>query len=73
MKDSVLNIIETLQPTLKADGAELRLVDIARDGAVTLSIKGLCGACHAELWTHRLRIERAFKCVLPETLVHFSK
>lgn len=69
----MLGIIEKQQPPLKADGAELKLLDISQDGSVTLTMKGLCGTCHAELWTHRLRIERAFKEALPETIVHFSK
>lgn len=73
MNETVMGIIEKMQTTLQADGAALKLMDIAQDGTVTLSIKGLCGSCHAELWTHRLRIERAFKTALPETSINFSK
>lgn len=72
MRDTVLGIIEKMQTAMKADDAELKLVNIGRDGSVTLRIKGLCGSSHAELWTHRLRVERAFKEKMPDTSVIFS-
>lgn len=54
-----MEIIDKLRPTLKAEGGDLELVEIADDGTVTIRMTGLCGTCTATLWTHRLRIERA--------------
>lgn len=65
MKEKILRILEALRPSLAAEGGDVQLVELSEDGTVTVGMKGLCGTCHATLWTHRLRIERAFSEQLP--------
>jgi len=65
MKEEIMRIIDALRPGLAAEGGDLQLVQLDEEGAVTVGMSGLCGTCHATLWMHRLRIERAFKERLP--------
>ena len=64
MREQILQILETLRPALAAEGGDLQLVGMG-EGTVTVGLSGLCGTCHATLWTHRLRIERSIKDRLP--------
>lgn len=65
MKEKIVQILESLRPSLAAEGGDVELVELTEDGTVTVGMSGLCGTCHATLWTHRLRIERAFSEQLP--------
>jgi Fe-S cluster biogenesis protein NfuA len=69
MKEKVLRVLDTLRPTLAAEGGNLELVEMAEDGTAVVRMKGLCRTCDASLWTHRLRIERAMKEALPDIKV----
>ncbi|GFE59891.1 NifU family protein [Geobacter sp. AOG2] len=65
MKEKIVEVLDAVRPAVVAEGGDLRLVEIGADGTVTVKMTGLCGTCHATLWTHRLRIERAMKEKLP--------
>jgi len=69
MKEQILGILDKLRPALTPDGGDLELTEITEDGMVKIRLKGVCGSCYASLWTHRLRIERAVKALLPDVTV----
>jgi Fe-S cluster biogenesis protein NfuA len=69
MHDKIAEILDRLRIALKAEGADLELLEISGDGVVKIRMKGLCGMCHASRWTHRLRIERTVKEKFPDATV----
>lgn len=59
MREEIQAVIDRLQPSFRAEGAELKLEEIMEDGTVKIRMLGVCRTCTAALWTHRLRVERA--------------
>lgn len=58
--------LDTLRPYLKADGGEVRLLDITDDMVVELELLGACGTCPMSTMTLRAGIEQAVKRSVPE-------
>jgi len=69
MEDKINQTLDSLRPALLADGGNVELEGMEKDGTVVVRLTGFCGCCHATAWTHRLRIERALKDLLPGTQV----
>jgi len=69
MKDKINQALEALRPAVRADGGNVELEGVEQDGTVVVRLTGFCGCCHATAWTHRLRIERALKGLLPGTRI----
>jgi len=69
MEEQVLGILDKVRPSLTSDGGDLELTEITENGIVKIRLIGVCGSCYASLWTHRLRIERAVKAMLPDVTV----
>lgn len=65
MEEKINQALEALRVALRADGGNVELEEIERDGTVAVRLSGFCGCCHATAWTHRLRIERALQTLLP--------
>lgn len=62
----VESALDTLRPYLKADGGEVRLLDITDDMVVELELLGACGTCPMSTMTLRAGIEQAVKRSVPE-------
>ncbi|GJL79681.1 MAG: NifU family protein [Nitrospinaceae bacterium] len=64
MQDEVEIVLETLRPSLMADGGNVELVDID-DGVVKLRLVGSCSSCSSSTMTLKMGIERALKKAIP--------
>lgn len=64
MRDEVESVLETLRPTLMADGGNVELIDI-EDGVVKLKMVGACSSCSSSAMTLKMGIERALKKAIP--------
>lgn len=58
--------LDTLRPYLKADGGEVRLLDITDEMVVELELLGACGTCPMSTMTLRAGIEQAVKRSVPQ-------
>jgi len=64
MMEDVEMVLETLRPSLMADGGNVELVDID-DGVVKLRLIGSCSSCSSSIMTLKMGIERALKKAVP--------
>lgn len=64
MQDEVETVLETIRPSLMADGGNVELVDID-DGVVKLRLVGSCSSCSSSTMTLKMGIERALKKAIP--------
>ena len=64
MKEEVEAVLETVRPSLMADGGNVELVDI-EDGIVKLRLIGSCSSCSSSTMTLKMGIERALKKAIP--------
>jgi Fe-S cluster biogenesis protein NfuA len=66
MKEKVAEVIESIRPMLMADGGNVELVEVTKDGVVKLRLTGACGGCPMSTYTLRMGIERRFKEAISE-------
>ena len=66
MHEQIQTILNSLQPSLAADGGAMELVAIDEDGTIRLRQDEDCGTSNTLVWTHRLRVERAIRARYPE-------
>ena len=45
MRDMVQSALDKMRPTLQNDGGDVVLVDVSKDGIVTVQLTGACGSC----------------------------
>jgi Fe-S cluster biogenesis protein NfuA len=67
VKDKVAAVIETLRPSLQADGGDVELVEVIEsEGLVKVRLQGACHGCpHAQM-TLQMGIERIVKQQVPD-------
>jgi len=66
MKEKVETTLERIRPSLQADGGDVKLIEVAPDGAVKVKLTGACAGCAMSLMTLKMGIERALKQEVPE-------
>jgi Fe-S cluster biogenesis protein NfuA len=64
MQDEVEAVLDTIRPSLMADGGNVELVDID-DGVVKVRLVGSCSSCSSSTMTLKMGIERALKKAIP--------
>ena len=64
MQDEVETVLDTIRPSLMADGGNVELVDID-DGVVKVRLVGSCSSCSSSTMTLKMGIERALKKAIP--------
>ncbi len=64
MHEEVEAVLETIRPSLMADGGNVELVDI-EDGVVKVRLVGACSSCSSSTMTLKMGIERALKKAIP--------
>jgi len=67
VRDKVAAVLDTLRPSLQADGGDVELVDVIEsEGIVKVRLQGACHGCpHAQI-TLQMGIERIIKQQVPE-------
>lgn len=66
MIEQVKEALETIRPTLQADGGDVELVEVTEDGIVKVKLVGACGHCPMSTMTLKMGIERTLKEKIPE-------
>ena len=66
MRDRVEEILQTIKPSLQADGGDVELVDVSEDGIVSVRLTGACAGCPMSQMTLNQGIERELKSRIPE-------
>ena len=64
MHEEVEAVLDTIRPSLMADGGNVELVDI-EDGVVKVRLVGSCSSCSSSTMTLKMGIERALKKAIP--------
>ncbi|MDY0275831.1 MAG: NifU family protein [Desulfomicrobium sp.] len=65
MHDQVEKALDSVRPILHADGGDVELVDILKNGIVQVRLIGACQTCAMAQMTLRNRIEYAVKKQVP--------
>lgn len=66
MKEKVEKALEKVRPMLMADGGNVELVEVTKDGVVKLKLTGACGCCPMSQMTLKMGVERIIKQEVPE-------
>lgn len=66
MKDKVEKALDKIRPQLQADGGDVKLVEVTKDGTVKVKLTGACGGCPMAQMTLKQGIERILKQEVPE-------
>jgi len=55
-----------IQPSLRADGGDIELVDVDEEGIVKVRLKGACAGCPMARMTLEMGVERYLKSKVPQ-------
>jgi len=66
VREKVEAVLNEIRPSLVADGGDVELVDVTKDGVVKVKLTGSCGGCPFALMTLKGGIERILKQEIPE-------
>ncbi|MGB4207873.1 MAG: NifU family protein [Smithellaceae bacterium] len=65
MKEEVQKAIDTIRPSLQADGGDVELVEVTDDGIVKVKLTGACRGCPMSQMTLKMGIEKVIKQQVP--------
>jgi Fe-S cluster biogenesis protein NfuA len=65
MYEKVLRALESVRPTLAADGGDVELVEVTEEGVVRVRLQGACHGCPMSMMTLKNGIERIIKEQVP--------
>ena len=66
LKEQVASSLETIRPSLQADGGDVELVNVSDDGIVSVRLLGACGGCPHATMTLKMGIERILREQIPQ-------
>ncbi|WP_029895458.1 NifU family protein [Desulfohalovibrio reitneri] len=66
MREKVEAALETVRPSLRADGGDVELVEITDDNVVKVRLKGACQGCPMSQITLKNGIEKIILKAVPE-------
>jgi Fe-S cluster biogenesis protein NfuA len=65
-EENVKKALDTVRPSLQADGGDVELVGVSDDGIVSVKLTGACGGCPMAEMTLKMGIESYLKKEVPE-------
>jgi Fe-S cluster biogenesis protein NfuA len=65
MKEKIEAALNTIRPSLQADGGDIELVNV-NDGVVSVRLTGACHGCPMSMVTLRMGVEKLLKKEVPE-------
>jgi Fe-S cluster biogenesis protein NfuA len=65
MKDKVEAALKKIRPMLQADGGDIELVEVTKDGVVKVKLTGACGCCPMSQMTLKNAVEQRLKKEVP--------
>lgn len=66
MKEKVKAALNKLRAALQADGGDIELVDVSKEGVVKVRLKGTCAGCPMSQMTLANYVENNLKKEVPE-------
>ena len=66
LEEKVKNALESVRPSLQADGGDVEFVSVSADGVVSVKLTGACGSCPMATMTLKNGIEKYLKEEIPE-------
>lgn len=61
MKEKIEAALKKIRPMLQADGGDIELVDVSKDGVVKVKLTGACGCCPMSQMTLKNAVEQKLK------------
>jgi len=65
MKEKVEAALKNIRPMLQADGGDIELVDVTKEGVVKVKLTGACGCCPMSQMTLKMAVEERLKKEVP--------
>jgi Fe-S cluster biogenesis protein NfuA len=65
MKEKIETALKKIRPMLQADGGDIELVDVSKDGVVKVKLTGACGCCPMSQMTLKNAVEQRLKKEVP--------
>ncbi len=65
LREKVEKSLAKIRPALQADGGDVELVDVTKDGVVKVRLVGACAGCPMSTMTLAFGIERELKKQVP--------
>ncbi|MFA4924838.1 MAG: NifU family protein [Ignavibacteriaceae bacterium] len=59
MEERIKKALDNIRPYLQADGGDVELVNVSKDGIVQVKLIGACSSCPMSQMTLRAGVERA--------------
>ena len=66
LEEQVKTALESVRPSLQADGGDVEFVSVSEDGIVSVKLTGACGSCPMAQMTLKNGIEGYLKKEIPE-------
>ena len=66
LKEQVAAALETVRPSLQADGGDIELVSVEENGIVKVRLQGACRGCPMSQMTLKQGVEKYLKETIPE-------
>ena len=66
LEEKVKTALESVRPSLQADGGDVEFVSVTEDGVVSVKLTGACGRCPMAQMTLKNGIEAYLKQEIPE-------
>ena len=65
MREKVESALKKIRPMLQADGGDIELVEVTKDGIVKVRLTGACGCCPMSQMTLKNAVEQRLKKEVP--------
>lgn len=65
MKEKIEAALNKVRPMLKADGGDIKLIEVTPDGKVKVKLSGSCGCCPMSQMTLKNSVEKVLKEEVP--------
>ena len=66
LTSKVEQALNTIRPYLEADGVDIRISEISKEGVLKVEFLGNCAGCTMSSMTFRAGVEEAVKRLVPE-------
>jgi Fe-S cluster biogenesis protein NfuA len=66
LNEKVKSALDSVRPSLQADGGDVEFVSVSEDGKVSVKLTGACGHCPMATMTLKNSIESYLKKEIPE-------
>jgi Fe-S cluster biogenesis protein NfuA len=65
MREKIEAALKKIRPMLQADGGDIELVEVTKDGTVKVKLTGACGCCPMSQMTLKNAVEQKLKKEVP--------